>query len=55
MDLRTAQTLIHDIQRQGILVYTLRQGGAHEKGWITINSHYSTHTALNTERFGVPR
>jgi hypothetical protein len=55
MDLNIAQELIHEVQQKGLLVYSLRQGGAHEKGWITINSHYSTHTKLNVEQFGVPR
>jgi hypothetical protein len=55
MDVRTAQELIYQIQKKGMLVYSLRQGSVHEKSWISINSHYMTHTALNIERFGVPR
>jgi hypothetical protein len=55
MDLHTAQNLIREIQQKGMLLYTLRQGTAHEKGWITINSHYMTHTAMHVQNFGVPR
>jgi hypothetical protein len=52
---QTAQDIIREVQQKGMPIYTLAQGTAHEKAWITINSHYMTHTTLNTQRFGVPR
>jgi hypothetical protein len=47
--------LIREVQKKGLLVYSLSQGNLYEKEWITINSHYMAHTELNIQRFGIPR
>jgi hypothetical protein len=55
MELLDAQNMIREIQKIGLQLYSTPQGSRWDKFWITINSHYMTHTALNTKRFGVPR
>ncbi len=55
MDLKIAQGLIREVWKEGLAVYSLSQEDIHEKHWVSINTHYNTHTALNTERFGIPR
>jgi hypothetical protein len=55
MELLDAQNMIREIQMRGLQLYSIPQGSRWDKFWITINSHYMTHTALNTMRFGVPR